>query len=148
MGFVVVGASKNESSSSSIVPHASNTVSSSGSCSPRLGDCALTSKALFEIGLRNAFSLESLIAGEACRGGTEFGRSVVFGWTVVLFVGACISPFAVEILLVNEEIAHPAHELSFCVPIRADAALLRAPTSLPLRLLSPRVAPYFRIRCR
>ncbi len=57
----------------------------------------------------------------------------------------CISPLAVASLLVNDEIAQPAHEVSFCgVPMRGTP--LAGPVLAGGKAVSGREAPYLRVR--
>lgn len=58
-----------------------------------------------------------------------------------------ISPSAVAILLVNEEMAQPAHDLSLDVPIRA-ASLGASELVVAGRTVSAMVLPNFLTRCR
>ena len=79
-------------------------------------------------------------------GGTEEGLMLPGAARVPLGFD-CISPLAVAILFVKDEIAQPAHDVSFwSVPIRGTAPLT-APVLGGGKTVSGSVPAYFRIRC-
>ena len=83
---------------------------------------------------------------ESAPGGTDDDLSL-FGGALATF--GCMSPLAVAILLVKDEIAHPAHPAaSLCVvPIRGTAPLAEAVAGRG-KTVSGSELPYLRIRCR
>lgn len=82
---------------------------------------------------------------ESALGGTEEDLSLVGGCAFATF--DCMSPLAVAILLVKDEIAHPAHPAaSFCVvPIRGTAPFAEAVAGSG-KTVSGSELPYLRIR--
>lgn len=140
------GASKKESSS--ILPQASSISSSSKVGWPKY--CSLEVRVkLGVVGrLRFDFSVTlavALLGVEALGGGNEVDR-VSFGFAARPFVLGCISPFAVVILFVKDEMAQPAHDVSFCVPILVADAVGMSVDPGGGRTVSGRVVPYLRTR--
>lgn len=125
------GASKKESSPKS--PHASSISSLSSSCSLLTG---LSLEVLVGAGAADpasAFRWRVDAEEEDCEGreeGATGGADEARLSEERLFVCdapglACISPLAVAILFVNDEMAQPAHDVSFCgVPMRGAAPLV------------------------
>jgi hypothetical protein len=108
-----VGASKKESSS--ILPHASSTSSSSNDGPPKYWSLDVRSKLGVEGLSRVDFSFVALPAAVDARalcGGIDVDRGSA-GLVGAPFVPDCMSPLAAVILFVKEEMAHPAHEVSF-----------------------------------
>lgn len=66
---------------------------------------------------------------------------------LVVLVG-CISPLAAVSLFVKDEIAHPAQDVSFWVPIRVEPELVESIAFGGGRAVSARVVPNFRTRWR
>lgn len=126
------GASKNESSPMS--PHASSISSLSSSSCPSLVGCSV--EGLVRAGAADPISAfrwrvdaeeeEGEGRDEGATGGAEEARPSAGRLCVLDALGlACISPLAVAILFVNDEMAQPAHDVSFwVVPMRGAAPLV------------------------
>lgn len=84
---------------------------------------------------------------ESAPGGTDEDLSLFGGCAFATF--GCMSPLAVAILLVKDEIAHPAHPAaSLCVvPIRGTAPFAEAVAGGG-KTVSGSELPYLRIRWR
>lgn len=130
------------SSSSSMAPQASYT-SSAGSLGAG-GGCSDNDRPSEGVG-RSVSDCASGDGDEVVTGrGTDAERAASSG--LGAFVGS-ISPFAAAILLVKEEIAHPAQELSLGVPIRA-ASFGASGLVVGGITVSAMVLPCFLTRCR
>lgn len=80
-------------------------------------------------------------------GGTEADRVSFEMLGVLLDDLASISPLAVDILFVNDDIAQPAHDVSFCgVPILGVAPLTGPTFEGGGRIVSGRLVAYLRTR--
>lgn len=148
----VVGESKKESSP--ISPQASSSSSSSACASPKnwsvvvrisVGGTGLLRAFLCKLDSELVFGRAGSVLGfggaDEDRGSRAVCEAVGLGF-------ASISPLAVDILFVKEEIAQPAQDVSFCgVPILGVVPFVVAVFGRG-RTVSGSVVPYFRIRLR
>jgi hypothetical protein len=88
----------------------------------------------------------SSVGGVGLEGrGTDAERAVSGSRVLLVLAVGSISPLAVAILFVNDEMAQPAQELSLGVPTRASG-LLTSAGAAGGRTVSGIVLAYFRVR--
>ena len=148
-GFGSEGASKK--SSSAISPHASSiSCSSARELEKYFSGGGVGTTSGVEVPVTAWRWMVGIVAedrDESAPGGTDEDLSLFGGWALATF--GCMSSLAVAILLVNDEIAHPAHPAaSLCVvPIRGTAPFVEAVAGGG-KTVSGSELPYLRIRWR